>query len=208
MSNNSLGKYFVVTSFGESHGEAVGAVIDGCPAGFEINRELLQKQLDKRRPGQSSLSSQRNELDQVRIISGLSDNKTTGAPICLLIDNKDHKKKDYESIKNVYRPSHADFTYDKKYGNRDVYGGGRSSARITAGWVAAGAIASQILKEQYGVKVTGFVSSIHTVNMPQTLQTPDFEDIEKSEVRCPDLAISDKICASSVLVLLPCSQRW
>jgi len=185
MGNNSIGKHFVVTSFGESHGKSVGFVIDGCPPGLKLDLEWIDKQLQRRRPGQSKITTQRNESDNFEIISGIYEGITTGAPICILIPNKNQKKGDYESLKQVYRPSHADYTYAQKYGHRDPFGGGRASARITAGWVAAGAIAQQWLKEKFGVKLTAFVESIHTVTMPETDLVPTETQIEDSVVRCP-----------------------
>ncbi len=185
MGNNGIGKHFVVTSFGESHGKAVGVVIDGCPPGLKLDLEWIAKQLQRRRPGQSNITTQRKESDNFEIISGTFEGQTTGAPICILIPNKNQKKGDYDALKQVYRPSHADFTYAQKYGHRDPFGGGRSSARITAGWVAAGAIAQQLLNEKYGVRVTAFVQSIHTISMPATDLVPTETQIEASVVRCP-----------------------
>ena len=148
MTGSRFGKIFSLTTFGESHGQAIGGVIDGCPAGFEIDHAFIQHALNRRRPGQSKYTTQRQESDQVNLISGVFEGKTTGTPICLIIQNEDAKSKDYEAIKDVFRPGHADFTYHHKYGHRDYRGGGRSSARETAVRVAAGAIAQSYLKQQ------------------------------------------------------------
>jgi len=185
MAGNSFGNIFKITSFGESHGIAIGVVIDGCPAGLEIDRAFIQHQLDRRRPGQSSLTTQRNEDDQVQILSGVFEGKSTGAPIALLINNKDQKSQDYDRFKDVYRPSHADFTYDQKYGFRDYRGGGRSSARETATRVAAGAIALQLLQLQH-VKIDAFVSQVGSVMLNKPYQELDFNAIDSNLVRCPD----------------------
>ena len=142
--SNSFGKVFKISTFGESHGKAIGVIIDGCPAGININEEIIQKDLERRKPGQSKITTQRKEEDKVQVLSGLFNGKSTGAPISLLINNKDQKSSDYNHISTSFRPSHADYTYHKKYGTRDYRGGGRSSARETANWVAAGSIAKQI----------------------------------------------------------------
>ena len=144
--SNTIGNVFKVTSFGESHGSGVGVIIDGCPAGIDLDSAFIQSELDRRKPGQSKITTQRKEEDTFEFYSGVFEGKSTGAPITVLIHNKDQKSKDYDHIKDIYRPSHADFTYQEKYGIRDYRGGGRSSARITAGWVAAGAIAKLMLK--------------------------------------------------------------
>jgi len=160
MSGNTFGTLFTVTTCGESHGEALAAIVDGCPPGLALTAQDLQVDLDKRRPGSSKFTTQRSEPDQVRIISGLFEGKTTGTPIGLIIENVDAKSKDYNEIKDKFRPGHADYTYLKKYGIRDYRGGGRSSARETAMRVAAGAIAKKYLQERYGIKITGYVSQI------------------------------------------------
>ena len=162
MSGNTFGKIFSVTTFGESHGEAMGCIIDGCPPNFEIKNEDIQMELDRRKPGQSDVTTQRKEDDAVEILSGVFEGKTLGTPIGMIIYNKDQKSKDYSNIKDVFRPNHADITYQAKYGHRDYRGGGRASARETANWVAAGAIAKKILKKE-GVSVNGFVSEIGKV---------------------------------------------
>src|SRR5581483_9901152 len=146
MAGNSYGTLFRITTFGESHGPVVGAVIDGCPAGLRIDREFIRKEMQRRKPGQSSVTTQRKEEDEVEIVSGIFEDKTTGAPVLLLIRNKDQKPEDYERFKDTFRPGHADFTYQQKYGIRDYRGGGRSSARETAARVAAGALAKLFLK--------------------------------------------------------------
>lgn len=182
MAGNSIGQLFTVTTFGESHGVALGAVIDGCPPGLEISAGDLQVDLDRRRPGQSKYTTQRKEKDQVEILSGVFEGKTTGTSIGLLIKNGDQKSKDYENIKDIYRPAHADFTYQKKYGFRDYRGGGRSSARETAMRVAAGVIAKKYLREQAGVSIFGFLSAIGSLHMD--LKDRDF--IEQNPFFSPD----------------------
>jgi len=160
MSGNTIGKLFTVTSFGESHGLAIGCIVDGCPPGLEISAGDLQPDLDRRKPGQSRYTTQRREDDEVKILSGVFEGKTTGAAIGMIIENKDQKSKDYSNIKDLFRPSHADYTYHQKYGERDYRGGGRSSARETAMRVAAGGIAKKYLKERLGVDIFGYVSQL------------------------------------------------
>ena len=159
MSANTFGKIFSVTTFGESHGTAMGCIIDGCPPNLEINSKDIQAELDRRKPGQSDVTTQRKEEDEVEILSGVFEGKTLGTPIGMIIYNKDQQSKDYSNIKDVFRPNHADITYQAKYGHRDYRGGGRASARETVNWVAAGAIAKKILQEE-GISVNGFVSEI------------------------------------------------
>lgn len=166
MSGNTLGRLFCVTNFGESHGPAIGCVVDGCPPGLTLAVEDIQQELDRRRPGTSRHVTQRQEADQVEILSGIFDGKTTGTPIALLIRNVDARSKDYSAIADTFRPGHADYTYFKKYGVRDPRGGGRSSARLTAPTVAAGAIAKKWLAEHYGVKVRGYMSQLGPISMP------------------------------------------
>jgi len=163
MSGNTLGKCFCVTNFGESHGAGIGAVVDGCPPGLELDVEHIQTELDRRRPGTSRHVTQRREADQVEILSGVFEGKTTGAPIALLIRNTDARSKDYDNLLDTFRPGHADYTYWKKYGIRDPRGGGRSSARLTAPTVAAGAIAKRWLAQQYGVRIRGFMSQLGAI---------------------------------------------
>ena len=165
MSGNTLGKLFTVTSFGESHGPALGCVVDGCPPGLELCESDMQRDLDRRKPGQSRFTTQRREDDAITILSGVFEGKTTGTPIGLLIHNKDQRSKDYSKIKEQFRPAHADYTYWKKYGVRDYRGGGRSSARETAMRVAAGAIAKKYLKERYSVEVRGYLSQLGPIKI-------------------------------------------
>lgn len=184
MGGNSFGKIFSLTSFGESHGSAIGGIIDGCPPGFEITVDAIQAQLSRRRPGQSSLSTQRNEEDQVEFLSGIFEGKSTGTPIGFLIRNKDQKSSDYDSLKNVYRPSHADFTYESKYGIRDHRGGGRASARETIARVVAGSVAEEILK-QLNVKIVAWVSRVGSVTLNENLGPFERSQIDQNLVRCP-----------------------
>src|SRR3982750_1431360 len=160
MSGNTFGNLFAVTNFGESHGPAIGCVIDGCPPGMALSEADIQGDLDRRRPGTSKYVTQRNEPDAVEILSGVYEGKTTGTPICLLIRNTDQRSKDYGNILNTFRPGHADYTYLQKYGIRDPRGGGRSSARLTAPMVAAGAIAKKWLRGKYGVEVRGYLAQL------------------------------------------------
>ena len=157
--SNSFGKIFKISTFGESHGKAIGVVIDGCPSGIEINENDIQLELDRRKPGQSKITTQRKESDSVEVLSGVFNGKTTGSPISLYIKNKDQKSSDYDHISTVFRPSHADYTYHKKYKNRDHRGGGRSSARETANCVAAGELAKKILNK-IGVEINAYVSKV------------------------------------------------
>src|SRR5678809_795989 len=154
---NTFGKLFSITTFGESHGPAIGLILDGCPAGLAIDESFIQSELDRRRPGQSKITTQRKESDQFKILSGVFEGKSQGTPIAIVIDNEDQRSKDYSHLENTFRPSHADYTYEAKYGTRDHRGGGRSSARETAARVAAGAIAKLFLK-QHGVEIAGYVS--------------------------------------------------
>ncbi len=179
-----FGKIFRVSTFGESHGSGVGCVIDGCPSMLELSADDIQRELDRRRPGGNPLGTQRNEADACKIISGVYGGKTLGTPICILVRNKDQHSQDYSEIAKLWRPSHADFTYDMKYGLRDPRGGGRSSARETIGRVAAGAVAKKFLGG--GVRITAWVESVHAIAMPMQRQTPTAEEIEASPVRCPN----------------------
>lgn len=180
---NTIGKIFRLTTFGESHGTAMGGIIDGCPAGIELDLEKIQSELDRRKPGQSKIVTQRKESDTVQFLSGIFEGKTTGAPIGFVIPNENQKSKDYSHIEEVFRPSHADFTYQKKYGNRDHRGGGRSSARETANWVVAGAVAKQIIKE---IEINAYVSSVGDLFLEKPYQKLDFSKTESNIVRCPD----------------------
>jgi len=181
-----FGKIFTVTTWGESHGKGIGAVVDGCPAGLALDESFLQIFLDRRRPGQSALTTPRNEADRVEILSGVFEGRTTGTPISLAIFNADQRSHDYSDMVSWYRPSHADLTYDLKYGFRDYRGGGRSSARETAARVAAGSIARKILAEACGTEILAWVSSIHTIDCDVNPESVTSEAIENSLVRCPD----------------------
>lgn len=192
--SNTLGNIFKITSFGESHGKGIGVVIDGCPAGIDMNRAFIQSELDRRKPGQSRIVTQRKEADEFEFFSGVFEGKSTGAPIAILIHNQDQKSKDYDHIKDVYRPSHADFTYQTKYGIRDYRGGGRSSARVTAGWVAAGAIAKLLLK-QLDITCQAYVSQVGDLKVEQSYKSLDLSKIDGNDVRCPDEKMADQMFA-------------
>lgn len=181
MPGNSFGQLFRITTWGESHGEALGVVVDGCPAGLEISKEEIQSELDRRRPGQSRITTQRKESDSVEILSGVFEGKTLGTPISLMVRNEDVISKSYEDIKDTYRPGHADYTYDAKYGFRDYRGGGRSSARETVGRVAAGTIAKKLLNMN-GITTYGFVRQVGRI----VARKVDPDEIERNIVRCPD----------------------
>ncbi|WP_236978573.1 chorismate synthase [Membranihabitans maritimus] len=185
MGGNSFGKIFKITTFGESHGKGLGVIIDGCPSGIPVDMEKIQKDLDRRKPGQSRIVTQRKENDQIQILSGVFEGVTTGTPISMIILNTDQKSKDYGHIKNSYRPSHADFTYDQKYGFRDYRGGGRSSARETAMRVAAGSIAKAVL-ERIGVSIQAYVSKVGKIELNELPETLDLSQTEQNIVRCPD----------------------
>jgi chorismate synthase len=185
MAGNSIGQVFRVTTFGESHGEMIGVVIDGCPAGLELDEAYVQQQLDRRKPGQSKITTQRKEADQVRFVSGVFEGKTTGAPLAALIQNEDQRSKDYSHIADQYRPSHADFTYDKKYGHRDYRGGGRSSARETAARVIAGSVARLLLKK-FGVEISAYVSQVGNIRLTKSSDELDLAQTETNMIRCPD----------------------
>tara|TARA_B100000886_G_scaffold143530_1_gene97504 strand:+ start:1179 stop:2237 length:1059 start_codon:yes stop_codon:yes gene_type:complete len=189
---NSIGKLFRLTTFGESHGTAIGGIIDGCPSGLSLDLEYIQSELDRRKPGQSSITTKRKESDIVRFHSGIYKGKTTGAPIGFTILNKDSKSQDYSHLKYTFRPSHSDFTYTKKYGFRDYRGGGRSSARETANWVVAGAVAKQLLSD---LNINAFVSSVGSISIDKPYQELDFSQIESNSVRCPDTVAADKMIA-------------
>lgn len=176
MSGNSFGKLFVVTSFGESHGPAIGCIVDGCPPGLSLSAADLQEDLDRRKPGTSRHTTQRREDDEVHILSGVFEGKTTGVPIALIIHNKDQRSKDYGNIANQFRPGHADYTYTQKYGFRDYRGGGRSSARETAMRVAAGGIAKKYLAEKYGIRIRGYLSQLG----PIKLELKDWDAVNKN----------------------------
>lgn len=186
MSGNSFGKLFVVTSFGESHGPAIGCIVDGCPPGLELNEADLQGDLDRRKPGTSRHTTQRREDDEVQILSGVFEGETTGTPISLIIHNKDQRSKDYGNIANQFRPGHADYTYTQKYGFRDYRGGGRSSARETAMRVAAGGIAKKYLSEKFGIKIRGYLSQLG----PIKLELKNWDEVSNNPFFCPD---ADKV---------------
>ncbi len=185
MSGNSIGKLFVVTSFGESHGAAIGAVVDGCPPGMALSESDLQPDLDRRKPGQSKFTTQRKEPDEVEILSGVFEGQTTGTPIGLLIRNQDQRSKDYGNIKHQFRPGHADYTYQAKYGIRDYRGGGRSSARETAMRVAAGAIAKKYLNQQYGMEIRAYLHQMGSLKIPFN----SWEDLQNNAFFCADKAM-------------------
>ena len=185
MAGNSYGTLYKITTFGESHGEALGGIIDGCPAGIELDLAAVQYEMSRRKPGQSAIVTQRKEDDEVQFLSGIFEGKTTGTPIGFIIPNTNQKSDDYSHIKDTYRPSHADYVYEKKYGIRDYRGGGRSSARETASRVVAGAVAKQFLKD---IKINAFVSSVGEIFIDKPYQELDFSKIENNPIRCPDEA--------------------
>jgi chorismate synthase len=190
---NTYGNIFRITSFGESHGPAIGVVIDGCPAGLEIDEAFIQAELDRRKPGQSRITTQRKEEDSFEILSGVFEGKSTGAPIAIVIKNQDARSKDYTHLENTFRPSHADFTYQEKYGIRDYRGGGRSSARETATRVAAGAIA-KLLLQKINVRVQAYVSQVGEIKAPHYTSL-DFSKTEENMVRCPDAKSAEQMIA-------------
>ena len=187
---NSLGKLFKLTTFGESHGPAIGGIIDGCPAGVELDFDAIQNELNRRKPGQSKITTQRKEPDSVEFLSGIFEGKTTGTSIGFQIRNTNQRSKDYSHNTDVYRPSHADYTYDKKYGFRDHKGGGRSSARETANWIVGGAIAKQVLKN---IKINAFTSSVGEIDLNKPFQEIDLTKTESNMVRCPDEKIANQM---------------
>jgi chorismate synthase len=189
--NNSYGQLFRITTFGESHGPAIGVILDGCPAGLVIDEAFIQSELDRRKPGQSKITTQRKEDDSCKILSGVFEGKSTGTPIAMVIENQDQRSKDYSHIAETFRPSHADYTYDAKYGNRDYRGGGRSSARETAARVAAGAIAKLFL-QQAGITINAYVSQVGEIIAPHYTQL-DLSKTEDNIVRCPDSATAEKM---------------
>ncbi|WP_432453473.1 MULTISPECIES: chorismate synthase [unclassified Agarivorans] len=189
MAGNSIGQLFRVTTFGESHGAALGCIIDGCPPGLEISEAIIQQDLDRRKPGTSRYTTQRREADQVKILAGVFEGKTTGTSIGLMIENTDQRSKDYSNIKDMFRPGHADYTYHQKYGTRDYRGGGRSSARETAMRVAAGVIAKQYLKQQFGVEIHAYLSELG----PIKAEIIDFEQIEQNPFFFPDVSKLDQL---------------
>lgn len=190
--SSTYGKVFKISTFGESHGKAIGVIIDGCPAGIDFREEDIQSELDKRKPGQSRITTQRKEADTFQVLSGVFENKTTGTPISLVVFNEDQRSKDYGHIADKFRPSHADYTYSAKYGIRDYRGGGRSSARETVARVAAGAIAKALLK-LHGIEIYGFVSQIGKMKLETPYQELDLTTTFDNAVRCPDQAMAEQM---------------
>ena len=190
MAGNSFGNVFKLTTFGESHGVAIGGVIDGCPAGISIDFDAVQQEMNRRKPGQSKIVTQRKEPDTVEFLSGIFEGITTGTPIGFIIKNANQKSKDYSHIKDVFRPSHADFTYNKKYGQRDYRGGGRSSARETACRVVAGAIAKQFLST---IEINAYTSAVGDISLDKNYQELDFSKTESNPVRCPDPILAEQM---------------
>lgn len=190
--SNSIGKLFTFTSFGESHGKGIGGIVDGCPAGIELDESFIQQELDRRKPGQSPIATPRKEDDKVEFLSGFFEGKTTGTPIAFIIWNQNQHSKDYDHLKDVYRPSHADYTYEQKYGIRDHRGGGRSSARETASRVVAGAIAKLVLRK-LGIEITAYTSQVGPVAMTLTHESADLSLIESNIVRCPEANVAEKM---------------
>lgn len=194
--SSSFGTLYRITTFGESHSKAVGVIIDGCPPRMKLSAEDIQPQLDRRKPGQSKLTTQRKEEDQVEILSGVENGITLGTPITLVVKNKDQKPKDYKSFSDIPRPSHADFTYQMKYGVRTSSGGGRASARETIASVAGGAVAEKILDKYFNVEIVAYVESVADIKSPELdLQTLSREQVDQSEIRCPDPATAEKMIA-------------
>ncbi len=190
MAGNTFGKLFNLTTFGESHGAAIGGIIDGCPSGITLNFEAIQNEMNRRKPGQSAIVTQRKEPDEVKFLSGIFEGTTTGTPIGFVIENANQKSKDYSHIKDSYRPSHADYVYDKKYGHRDYRGGGRSSARETASRVVAGAIAKQVLK---GIEIYAYTSSVGDIALNKSYKELNLAAIENNIIRCPDDVVATKM---------------
>lgn len=194
MSGNTFGKVFTLTTFGESHGEAIGGIIDGCPANLKIDFEFIQSELDRRKPGQSHITTLRKESDTVKFLSGIFEGKTTGTPIGFIIENENQNSKDYEHLKENFRPSHADYTYETKYGIRDYRGGGRSSARETACRIVGGAIAKLMLK-QHNIVFQAYVSAVHSIKLNKSYLELDLSKTESNIIRCPDTDTADKMIA-------------
>ena len=192
MAGNTFGTLFRVTTFGESHGTAIGCVVDGCPAGLAVDLSLIQSDLDRRRPGQSAIVTQRKESDTVQLLSGVFEGKTTGTPIAFLIPNEDQKSRDYDHLASSFRPSHADYTWQAKYGHRDYRGGGRSSARETAARVAAGALA-KLLLQQHGIKVQAYVNQVGNLALSIPYNELDLSQTESNDVRCPDPIMAEQM---------------
>ena len=193
---NTFGTLFTLTTFGESHGKAIGGVVDGMPSGVDVDVRFIQQDLNRRRPGQSDLSTARDEADKVQFLSGILDGKTTGTPIGFMVSNTDARPVDYESLRDIYRPSHADYTYQQKYGLRDYRGGGRSSARITLSRVVGGALAKLVLR-RYGISVKAFTSQVGDIRLPMDLahHSIDLSSVEENPVRCPSLVYAERMAA-------------
>jgi chorismate synthase len=192
MAGNSFGEIFRITTFGESHGKAIGVVIDGCPAGLTIDESFIQQELDRRKPGQSTITTQRKESDVFEILSGVFKGKSTGSPIAVIIKNEDAKPEDYAHLENTFRPSHADYTYEVKYGHRDYRGGGRSSARETAARVIAGAVAKQLLKHER-INIAAYVSQVGKLKLKKNYSELNLLNIDSNIVRCPDAATANRM---------------
>ncbi len=192
MSGNSFGTLFRITTFGESHGAAIGCIVDGCPAGLDFDQDFIQRELDRRRPGQSAIVTQRKESDTVQVLSGVFEGKTTGTPITFVIPNEDQRSRDYDHIAKAFRPSHADYTWEAKFGHRDFRGGGRSSARETAARVAAGALAKLFLKTQ-GIQIQAYVSQVGQLTIAEDYSRLDLSITETNDLRCPDPVMADKM---------------
>lgn len=195
MAGNSFGEIFRITTFGESHGGAVGVVVDGCPPGIEISEEEIQVELDRRKPGQSKITTPRKEADRIKMLSGMFEGKTTGTPILLIAINAEFESDDYLQLKDIYRPSHADYTYETKYGFRDWRGSGRASARETLARVAAGAIAKKYLKQKLGIEFVSFVEQVGDIKADVDFNTITLNDIESNIIRCPDQRAAKKMIA-------------
>ena len=195
MAGNSFGQLFRITTFGESHGGAVGVVVDGCPPGIEISEEEVQIELDRRKPGQSKITTPRKEADKIKMLSGIFEGKTTGTPILLIAYNQEFESDDYQELKEVYRPSHADFTYEAKYGFRDWRGSGRASARETLARVAAGVIAKKYLKQKLGIEILSYVQQVGDIETDIDFNSVTMEEIESNIIRCPDSDVAGKMIA-------------
>jgi len=193
---NSFGTLFKITTFGESHGPAIGVIVDGCPSQLPISTEEIQQELNRRRPGQSRITTPRDEADAVRILSGIQNGLTLGTPIAMMVENKDQNSKAYDHLKSVFRPSHADYTYQEKFGIRSWAGGGRASARETIGRVAAGAIAKKILHHYFGISILSYVSQIHSLSATIDPNGVTHESIDSNPVRCPDTQILEEMIAA------------
>lgn len=193
MAGNSIGQLFKITTFGESHGGGVGVIVDGCPSGIEITEEEIQKELDRRKPGQSAITTPRKEEDIIKIFSGYFEGKTTGTPLMMMAFNKDVRSEDYSVLKTLYRPSHADYTYEAKYGLRDWRGSGRASARETLARVAAGAIAKKYLQQKLGIEIVSFVTQVGPIKANVDIEKVTMAEVEQNIIRCPDQKTAQKM---------------